>query len=72
MNNPIILGIVVMALIAVGFLVYAFAPQFSSGETSTKDQIIAIIFSLVATYAFLKFRKTYTQVKEKEHNPLQK
>lgn len=62
-KKPILIGILVMALIAVGFLVYAFSPQFSSNETSTEDQVIAIIFSLAAAYAFLKFRKSYTQVK---------
>ena len=68
-RKPILIGILVMAFIAVGFLVYAFTPQFSSGETSTEDQVIAIIFSLVIAYAFLKFRKSYTQPKE-EDNPL--
>ena len=68
-KKPLLIGILVMALISVGFLVYAFSPQFSSGETDTEDQVIAIIFSLATAYAFLKFRKSDAQVNEKKDNP---
>ena len=68
-KKPMLIGILVMALIAVGFLVIAFVFPFSSGETTTETQLYAILFSLAAAYALLKFRKSFSKPKE-EDNPL--